>query len=174
MRIMTYEEIRPFIREGDPLLTRDRGPVGGLIRLRTGGPVNHVAGKTLVESRHMLTQSTFFRGVHLLPVSEFLHRRKKSDVYWLPCDLTGEQREAFGAAMADTWGLDYESLKGMFGTATQNERLTRNSRWFCSELYKYAYETAGGELLVKPAGLTWPSDIWNAFGGEATAILIKG
>jgi hypothetical protein len=174
MITMKYQDARELIRQGDPIFTRDKGPAGWLIRAWSGSSVNHIGGAVDVKGRLFVSQAAARRGVHPVLLSEFLRRRKRSEIYLLPCDLTDSQREDFGYLFAGLWGLRYESLRGMIGTGFGREKPTKNKRWFCSESYTYAYRGAGGKLLTRGDGLTWPGHILEAFGGLENAIKLEG
>jgi uncharacterized protein YycO len=101
-------------------------------------------------------EATFWHGVTVTPLSEFLLRYKKI----LFCEVPGVDEYKAGTWALKQAGKPYD-YKAVFGLFVKRD-WTNDQAWFCSELVAVALHEGGITLLRKSASRVTPEDILNS------------
>jgi hypothetical protein len=157
-----YEEFRQEIQSGDCLLWRSHSAVGSLIRMFTGGFVNH-AGLAVKPSEHEIFKNRRFtleavgKGVVFRLISEQLRDFDGGKV-WL-YQLKDEYD--FARDHVTAWGLEKEGTPYDYGSLFKQAiaRVSGDMRKFwCSEFCYFGWKK-NGIPIISGDRVPYPSEI---------------
>ena len=168
MTRIPYAVAQPLFRTGDLLATDSPGLIGRGIKAVTHGEVSHVCGVLVIGGRRMVLETTFASGVVLVALSRWVQDRAGGPIYWWPARFTAEEQERYQAALLDRLGARYESPKWMALRVALRRAVSKNDRWFCSEIEADARAAARPSefsLEWPDPSRVWPCHVADAYGG---------
>lgn len=175
-----YDDIRPFIREGDVVAFGGEGLASSVIKLATNSPVSHVGVvfRTTQNAAGMwqnqVIESTSLNGLAGVTFTRLSQRLQdyRGEVWWLP--LSEEFRSGILWRVFFQWlrnqnGKPYNALAAIDSALDWGERLPLIGHWFynpekyqrlfCSQLVAGAFKMAGAfPDGINPSELT-PRDL---------------
>jgi len=158
--VATYGEMRRAFRTGDLLLFRGRGLLSSIIRLITRSPYSHAGLVYTFEGRVYCVEAVG-AGVRIILLSELL-RRYHGGVDYFEIEASDKQRRRAVSFCFQQLGKFYDK-PGIFRFAVSlvfdRRAVSRDDRWFCSELVAAAYAAQDQPLTAVQEAYTSPSDL---------------